>query len=146
MTNEVPAKRIGGTQGKWRVTTEGSSSDHNRRERPSDLLTRDDIPSIVKAVLDSLPSRNAGTPARQYKRRSCLLSIVIFCTAMMLNERPPGELAGSYTLTRPNDSNRAKPPKAVLTSKPRRSAIFVPKLSFLRSRHPQATIRLTNKG
>ena len=54
--NKVPAKRIGGTQGSWRVTTEGSSSDHGCHERPSDLLTRDDILSIVKAVLDSLPS------------------------------------------------------------------------------------------
>ena len=47
----------------WRVTTEESSSAHDCRKRPSDLLTRDDIPSIVKAVLDSFPSRNAGTPA-----------------------------------------------------------------------------------
>ena len=101
--NKVPAKRIGGTQGSWCVTTEGSSSDHDCHERPSDLLTRDDILSIVKAVLDSLPSRNAGTPARQYKRHSRLLSIVLFCIAMMLNERPPGELSGTYELTRPND-------------------------------------------
>ena len=63
MTNEVPAKRGRSTQGNWRITTEESSSAHDRRERPSDLLTRDDIPSIVKAVLDSLPSRNAGTLA-----------------------------------------------------------------------------------
>ena len=55
MTNEVPAKRRRGTQGNRHVTTEVSSSDHDHHERPSDLLTRDDIPSIVKAVLDSLP-------------------------------------------------------------------------------------------
>ena len=53
MTNEVPAKRIWGTQGNQHVTTEESSSDHDPREQPSDLLTRDDILSIVKAVLDS---------------------------------------------------------------------------------------------
>ena len=63
MTNEVLAKRGRSTQGNRRVTTEESSSAHDRRERPSDLLTRDDIPSIVNTVLDSLPSRNAGTPA-----------------------------------------------------------------------------------
>ena len=63
MTNEVPAKRGRSTQGNRRVTTEESSSAHDHRERPSDLLTRDDISSIVEAVLDSLPSRNAGTPA-----------------------------------------------------------------------------------
>ena len=63
--NEVPTKRGRGTQGNraCHYTEESSRSDHDRRERPSDLLTRDDIPSIVKAVLDSLPSRNAGTPA-----------------------------------------------------------------------------------
>ena len=51
------------TQGNRHVTTEEFSSAHDRRERPSDLPTRDDIPSIVEAVLDSLPSQNAGIPA-----------------------------------------------------------------------------------
>ena len=61
MTNEVPQREEGATG----VSPQKSSSDHDRHERPSDLLTRDDIPSIVnlKAVLDSLPSWNAGTPA-----------------------------------------------------------------------------------
>ena len=62
--NKVPYEERKGYPRQLRVSLQKSSrSDHDRRERPSDLLTRDDIPSIVKAVLDSLPSRNAGTPA-----------------------------------------------------------------------------------
>ena len=45
------------------MSPQKSSSARDCRERPSDLLTRDDIPSIVNTVLDSLPSQNAGTSA-----------------------------------------------------------------------------------
>ena len=71
-----------------RVTTEISAPEQDIRERPENLLTKDDIPVIVKAALDSM-----------------LLSQATFTTAMRTNsiglgtdETPTEQARGSESI------------------------------------------------
>ena len=54
---EAPPKRGRNTQSTRRVATEVSVPIQDTHELPQNLLTKDNIPMIVKAVVDSLPSQ-----------------------------------------------------------------------------------------
>ena len=58
-STEAPPKRGRPMQRTKRVTTEVSAPVQDIREWPENLLTKDDIPMVVKAVLDSIPPSQA---------------------------------------------------------------------------------------
>ena len=58
---ETPSKRGRNTQRTGRVATEVSAPPQDTRELLRNLLTRDDIPMIVKVVMDSLLSQATST-------------------------------------------------------------------------------------